>query len=288
MPTVSANGIDLYYEVHFPDVPQPHSADRTPLLLITGMGQNSVCWRKNLPYLTTDRTVIVFDNRGTGRSAKPDQPYSLSTMADDTAAFLDAIGINRVHVFGFSLGSLIAQEFALNHTHRVKSLILGASTAGGIYHTLPPAEVISTMASLGWSEPAAAVEIAVPILYSPGFIARHPDQIRADSQAWLLYPTPPYTFRRQAMAAYYHSTYSRLDQLPMPTLLLAGEEDLLVPPQNSQIMTRRLPYAEMLVLRNAGHYFISEQPQATAQAIQAFLARHFASLAYSSPTYSQV
>src|SRR5690349_12223610 len=100
MSLTNANGIDIYYEVHpanGKDPKRPISPDRTPLLMIMGLGLNSLSWYKNLPGLSSSRTVIVFDNRGTGRSSKPDVPYSLKQMAADAVAVLDAAGVRRAH-----------------------------------------------------------------------------------------------------------------------------------------------------------------------------------------------
>jgi 3-oxoadipate enol-lactonase len=278
MPIVKVNDIEIYYEIH--EATQGESdgevrRSRTPLLLITGLGLNTGCWQKNLTRLTRERTVIIFDNRGAGRSSKPDMPYSVAMMADDTAAFMEAIGIRRAHVFGFSLGSLVAQELALRHTHRVKGLILGASTAGGFHHEIPKADVLEVMLERSWVNPIINVEMAIPLIYSPMFIMMHPDQIMADSLARLAYPTPPYAFRHQMVAATQHNTYDRLDQLPMPTLVLHGTADMLVGFENAKRMARRIPHAELKEISGAGHFFTSEQPELTSRLILEFLRTHF-------------
>ena len=269
MPTLQSNDIELYYEVHSP----PVETDRTPLLLIMGLGLNSLSWQKNLAGLTVGRRVIIFDNRGTGRSGKPDAPYSLRQMAADAIGLLDGLGVRRAHVFGFSLGSLIAQELALNYTHRVKSLILGASSAGNLHHLISPPGVIDTMMQRGWVDPAQAARMIVPVIYSPRFQVEGKERIDADTLIRLAYPTPPYAYRRQLMAALYHDTYDRLDQLPMPTLLITGDQDILVVPENSQALARRIPRSRTVVLTGAGHYFTSEEPALTGQVVNNFLAQ---------------
>ncbi|HEX2912200.1 MAG TPA: alpha/beta hydrolase [Chloroflexia bacterium] len=280
MPVVNANGINIYYEIHPAKNPKAQS-DKTPLLLIMGMGLNSLSWHKNLPDLTAERTVIVFDNRGTGRSSKPDHPYSTRQMAADAAGLLDVLRIRRAHVFGFSLGSLVAQEMALHFTHKVKGLILGASSAGSFQHVMSSPAVYQTMVQRGWVNPEVAAEVITPIIYSHQFIASQPEKIRADKHDRLVYPTPPYAYRRQLMAAFNHNAYFRLDHLPMPTLLMTGSKDLLVIPENSARLARRIPRAELKVLPGAGHYFTSEQPQQMAHAVSDFLSRHFSSVAHS-------
>ena len=122
MPTAKAGDINLYYEVH---------GEGQPLLLIMGYGSNSGHWFVILPHLVSRFKVIIFDNRGTGRSDKPDIPYTAEMMTGDIIGLLDAIGIGAAHVFGVSMGGMIAQELALRHPGRVKKLILGCTSCGG-------------------------------------------------------------------------------------------------------------------------------------------------------------
>ncbi len=271
MPTIQSNGIELYYEIHSPSAP----TDTTPLLLIMGLGLNSLSWQKNLAALSAVRPVIVFDNRGTGRSSKPDKAYSVPQMADDAAGLLEGLGIRRAHVFGFSLGSLIAQELALRFTWKIKGLILGASTAGSFHHIPSPPGVIATMVQRGQVDPELAAAMVVPVIYSARFRSEHTDRIEADTARRLVYPTPPYAYRRQMLAAAYHDTYDRLDQLPMPTLLVTGDEDVLVVAENSRLLARQIPRAHLEIMPGAGHYFTSEEPALTAQLVNDFLNHEF-------------
>jgi pimeloyl-ACP methyl ester carboxylesterase len=280
MPFASAqDGTQLYYEVYPANGKDPHwpvSSDRTPLLMIMGLGLNSLSWYKNLPGLSSSRTVIVFDNRGTGRSDKPDRAYSIKQMAADAVAVLDAAKVRRAHVFGYSMGSMIAQEVALNYPHRTKSLILGASTCGGLQHHAARPQVALIMAQRGFVQWKQASEMIIPILYSREFIKNHPEEIEADTRVRLVYPTPAYAYRHQLAAIARHSTYNRLDQLHMPALVFTGDNDLMVVPQNSQVLARRIPRAELMIAPGHGHYLPSEDPALTNRFILEFLDRHFA------------
>lgn len=273
MPYIHVNEIELYYEIH--PATQPDRQDKTPLLLIMGLGLNSLSWQKNLPYLTEKHSVIVFDNRGTGRSSKPDYPYTIRMLAEDAAGLLKALHIRRTHVFGFSLGSLIAQELALHHTHLVKSLILGASTTGGLHHIAPPPGVIDRMVQRGWVEPSQAARMVIPIIYSEKFIREKSEQIEMDTATRLFYPTPSYAYRRQMVAAMYHDTWTRLDQLAMPVLLITGDADKLIVPENTARLASRLPHPETVIFPGVGHYFTSEEPKRSCEVIIEFLERHF-------------
>ena len=138
MPITNANGIELYYEVH---------GEGEPLLLIMGLAHNLLSWKKSLPALAEQFKVIIFDNRGTGRSCKPETPYTIELMADEAKAVLDAAGVEKAHVYGISMGGMIAQRLALNYPERIKSLILGCTSPGGINQVAPDGDVIMTLLS---------------------------------------------------------------------------------------------------------------------------------------------
>ena len=132
MPITTANGIDLYYEIH---------GEGEPLLLIMGLSLSSKSWFRTIPALSKQYKVIVFDNRGVGLSGKPNSPYSIELMADDAKAVLDAAGVESAHIYGISMGGMIAQRLALKYPERIRSLILGCTTSGGEKHVQPNAEV---------------------------------------------------------------------------------------------------------------------------------------------------
>ena len=114
--TVQANGQQLYYEVH---------GDGPPLLLVMGIGYDSSLWTlAQVPALSTQFQVVLVDNRDAGRSSRASHPYRIADMADDLAGLLDALGIQRSHLLGLSMGGMIAQEFALRHADRLDRLVL--------------------------------------------------------------------------------------------------------------------------------------------------------------------
>src|SRR6185503_20953113 len=118
-----------------------------PILLIMGLGASLEAWDRTAPVLASRYRVILFDNRGVGRSDVPPGPYSLEMMADDAAAVLDAAGVQAAHVYGASMGGMIAQEFALRHPTRVRKLILGCTACGGREAVRADQEVITALNS---------------------------------------------------------------------------------------------------------------------------------------------
>lgn len=129
MPHVQINGINLHYEV---------AGQGQPLLLIMGLGAPAAAWDPILVQeLAKTHRVIIYDNRGTGMSDKPDTPYTIAMFASDAVSLLDALNVPRAHVFGVSMGGMIAQELTIHYPQRVASLILGCTTPGGKMPSLP-------------------------------------------------------------------------------------------------------------------------------------------------------
>ena len=122
MPKVKVNGIDIYYEEH---------GSGEPVVMIGGLGADTTLWSKQVPAFSERFRVVVFDNRGSGQSDKPDKPYSIPMFAADTVGLMQALGIERAHVVGASLGGLVAQELVLTHPEMVDRLVLVCTTSNG-------------------------------------------------------------------------------------------------------------------------------------------------------------
>ena len=251
MPQTTGNGINLYYEVH---------GEGEPLLLIMGLSLNSKSWFRTLPVLSEYFKVIVFDNRGTGLSDKPNSPYSIEQMAEDARCVLDAAGVDTAHVYGISMGGMIAQRLALKYPSRVRSLVLGCTTSGGVYHVQPGADVSMLMLSRG-SSVATPEEMAwatAPILYSQSFIENQRELVAEDIQKRIEIPVLPYAYILQLQACLTHDTSNEIEQIAVPTLVIHGDEDKLVPYQNGLTLAEKIPNAEFLTIQGAGHIYVTE------------------------------
>ncbi len=266
MPLIKVNGIDLYYEVH---------GKGDPLLLIMGYGSNSGHWFVILPRLAEHFKAIIFDNRGTGRSGKPEIPYTTDMMVGDPIGLLDALGIESAHVFGVSMGGMIAQEIALRHPSRVKKLVLGCTSCGGAHAmgSTPEARAFlfhPDRAKLSDEERARST---VPWLWNRDFIDHHPEAVERYVKITTQYPTPMHGYIGQAHFILTHDTYDRLPEIKAPTLVLTGKQDRLIPHENSRILASRISGAELAVFEKAGHGFISDTMEESSERIIRFLKR---------------
>ncbi len=191
MPTVLANGLNLYYE---------DSGEGNPILLIPGLAIDVSQVQGLIRGLSVGRRVITIDNRGVGRSEKPDVPYSIDMMADDAAGLLSALSISRADVLGISLGGRIALGLALKHLEMVRTLIL-----------------VSTSARTNFSR---------GMLWSLSNLLQRIPAVRAVGTK---YPQPYYAYVRQREASHGYDATSRLGQIEKPTLVVHGLSDRMVP-----------------------------------------------------------
>ena len=239
-----------------------------PVLLIMGLGYPSDMWYRTRPLLANRYRTITLDNRGVGRSDMPPGPYPIALMASDAACVLDAAGVESAHVFGISMGGMIAQEFALQNPKRVRSLILGCTAAGGPHAVRAEPEVNQMLMSRGNMSPEAAAEAVVPFIYHSATARERIDEDLAMRRDW--FPRPE-AYMAQLEGILSWEAYSRLSQISAPTLVIHGESDRLVPAGNSKLIAARIPGAKLVLLPHASHIFTTDQPEAAHHAILEFL-----------------
>jgi pimeloyl-ACP methyl ester carboxylesterase len=251
MPKIQVGDVNLNYDA---------SGSGEPLLLIMGLGASSAQWDPELiDELARTFRVITFDNRGTGQSDKPDAPYSIEMFADDAAGLLGRLEIPRAHIFGVSMGGMIAQEFALRHPRQTATLILGCTTAGGKHSVPPPPESLKILtAPREGLPPEEVIRRGWPLGYTAKYIAAHRADLEARLPRLLKYPTPPFAFQRQLDATNTLKTFERLPQIKTPTLVVTGAEDVLIPAKNSEIIAAQIPGAKLHIIPGVGHAFMGE------------------------------
>jgi 3-oxoadipate enol-lactonase len=239
-----------------------------PILLIMGLGWPSYLWHRTRPVLSARYRTIALDNRGVGQSDVPPGPYPIALMASDAATVLDAAGVERAHIFGLSMGGMIAQEFALQYPHRVQSLILGCTAPGGPHAVLAEPAATQVLFSRGSSpeEFSAAIN---PFIYDSGTSRERIDEDFVLRRRW--FPRPEgYIAQLQGILAW--EAYSRLPQISAPTLVIHGESDRLIPPANAKIIAERIPRAKLVMIPRASHILSTDQTEAVHHAVMEFLA----------------
>lgn len=266
MPYAHVNGIKLHYT---------RQGRGQPLLLIMGLGGPAAAWdREFLRRMATDYELIAYDNRGTGQSDKPDEPYSIASFASDAVGLLDALGVPRAHVFGISMGGMIAQEIGIEHGGRVASLTLGCTTPGGRHAVPAPPESMAALKTRPGQTPAEAIRDGWKLSYSQDDIATHRDELEDTLRRVLEHPTPRFAYNRHLDATMTLRVYKRLKEIQAPTLVVTGRDDVLIPAANSEILAREIPDATLRVFGNAGHGFVSSTRESFIPVLREFLARH--------------
>lgn len=237
-----------------------------PLLLITGFSGTMDLWAPEvLAQLAQHYQVIIFDNRGMGLTTASDKEFTIELFAEDTAGLLDALKLERAHVLGWSLGTNMAQELALNHPDKVDKLILYAADCGGKDAIDPPTWVMDIL-----NDPSATPEQMLSTLFPKKWLEEHPDPTE-------YFPIPteessPENVQRQYDAwRNWSGTYSRLPQISQPTLLITGAEDVCTPWQNSLIMVNRIPGDWLVQIQGAGHGLMYQYPEKFSQVLLTFL-----------------
>jgi pimeloyl-ACP methyl ester carboxylesterase len=248
-----------------------------PLLLIMGLSGSARAWHRLLPHVAARRRTIVFDNRGTGDSSAVGGPLSMADMAADARAVLDAAGVASADVMGVSMGGMIAQHLALDHRDRVRSLILGCTTAGGA-RGAPPWRLLAASALRPVVGPTRTWGLIAPALFSSRTRRERPDRVAEELQVRVADATDPRTTFAQMAAIARHDTRARLAELAgLPVTVLHGDEDALVPVARGRELAAAIPGAEFVMLAGCGHLLTTDDEDATASAVLAHLARAGAS-----------
>ncbi len=258
LPYAISDGVRIYWQ---------EQGEGDPLLLIIGLGWASDMWHRTTPELSRRYRTILFDNRGIGRSDFPPGPYSISAMADDAAAVLEAASLESAHVFGHSMGGMIAQELALRHPRRVRSLILGSTNCGGRHIVRAAPEVFSVLLERV-TNPVDAFWALAPYIYDS---STPRENIQEDLEVKIrAFPTrESYLAQLQAIMSW--ESFGRLNSIRVPTLVIHGETDQLIPAKNADILAREIPGAKLVRLARASHVFMTDRPQEATEAILSFL-----------------
>jgi 3-oxoadipate enol-lactonase len=259
MPFTVNEGARLYWR---------ESGSGEPLLLIMGLGFSSGMWHHIESELAKRFRVIVFDNRGIGRSEAPPGPILMPDMAEDAMAVLDAAGVESAFVFGLSMGGIIAQELALQYPRRVRALILGATVCGGPHVVQAKPEVRETLIRRASMPIEQGIRVMFPYIYD---VSTPAARIEADVAVRRANFPDPDVYLRQLEGILLWQSCDRLHEIVSPTLILHGENDELVPPANAHLLAQHIKQSRLCLIPNASHVFITDRPDQTVQLIVEFL-----------------
>jgi 3-oxoadipate enol-lactonase len=243
-----------------------------PMLLIQGMSGSHLSWGEPfLAALERDFDVVAYDHRGVGHSAAVTSPFTICDLADDAAALMDLLGWESAHVVGVSMGGMVAQELALRHPERIRTLALGCTYCGGEGSALTSNEVSGKLAAAMMSgDRERAIATAYEVNVSPGYGADKSAYATFYEMATAL-PVAVPVIMLQAQAIQAHDTLDRLGEISAPTLVIHGTEDEMLPFSNAVLIASRIPGARLETLDGVGHMFWWEQPERSAEAIRALV-----------------
>jgi pimeloyl-ACP methyl ester carboxylesterase len=257
-----------------------------PILLITGLGGTMDGWEPStLRDLSSNHTLIIFDNRGVGNTTTGTRPFSIQQFANDTAGLLDALKIRKADVLGYSMGSFVAQQLTVTHPEKVNRLILVAASCGGKEGISPSPEVIKLgkkhVNSIVNNTPIEPQEVKtiVSLGFGPTWIKLHPNSLETipkNPKDFLSGITPnAYAQQFNAVLNWYATNgsgvCSQLPNISKPTLVITGTEDVSVPAANSLIIAAKIPGAWLVQIQAAGHAIPSQYPDKVNRVLQTFL-----------------
>jgi pimeloyl-ACP methyl ester carboxylesterase len=249
-----------------------------PLLLIMGTGADHTFWEPQIEAFSGTYRVIVYDARGIGRSETVSPPSSctMASMADDAAGLLQALEIPQAHISGLSLGSTVAQELALRHPRRVRSLQLHGTWARSDAWFRRMIDTLEQPIRES-DDRVAFIRCALMWILSPHFLEEQPAQVREMEEAYVGGEYPP---TREGLLGHFHAdkthdTLERLDQLRVPTLITCGQRDVQVPQRYGRQVADRIPGAAWHLFQGprASHLTCMEMPEEFNRVGMEFLAR---------------
>src|SRR5215212_506571 len=222
MPTASVRGVELYYEEH---------GRGEPLVLVPGFGTGLWIWYRQVPAFAERFRTIVFDPRGVARSRASDEPFTMRDLAEDLAALLGELKVERAHVLGASFGGFVAQEFALAHPGRTRSLILCCTSYGGPGHVPPAPETLAAIASTKGLNTQERVRENLLLAFSPRFVGEQSEEVERVIKLRAENDVPEHAYLRQLQAAVAFDASARAGGIKVPTLVITGDADAIVPPE---------------------------------------------------------
>jgi 3-oxoadipate enol-lactonase len=260
---ITANGITMHYTLNGP-------ASAPVVTLSHSLATHLGMWEPQMAALAARYRVLRYDTRGHGGTGAPAGPYSLEQLAEDAAALLRALGIERTHFIGLSMGGMIGQLLALSHPRLLRTLVLCDTSSRMPPESRPMWEERIRTAEQHGMEPH--VEPTIGRWFTPSYIEGHRDTV--DRVRAMIRQTPPQGYIGCGHAIKMLDLTERLSAVAIPTLIVVGEEDPGTPVAASRTIHERIAGSELVILKSASHLSNIEQAAAFNEAVTAFLAKH--------------
>jgi len=242
------------------------------VLLLTGLASKRLGWYKQLEEFGRYYRTIALDHRDVGDSDQVSEAYTTGDQADDAAAVLKALGITHAYVVGISMGGFVSLELALRHPEMVEKLGLTATSAGGTNHVAPAPEVTMRLVQRDYqTEVGEAARQSYALIMAPGYCESHPQEWDMIGEIARYRPINPAAYFRQLQACTGHDVWERLSQLHIPTLVVHGETDPLVPTENGRNLAKNIQGAKLILYPNTGHIPIIERAEDYNRDVLSFL-----------------
>lgn len=262
MPIQKINDIDIYYEQH---------GQGPDLVLIGGLTSDHQVWRSALRVLSEHFRVLIFDNRGAGRSGSPNYPYSIEMMAHDTLSLMTALSIEKAHVVGHSMGGGIAMQMALSAPERVEKLVIVCAKAKISAISSMVFSMREKLQDRGISSDILA-EYVMPFLFAESFL-RNTININGFS-LWTQrnpFPQTPEGYKNQLAAAKSRDVTDELHVITAPALVIAGAEDMIATAKETHLLAASIKNCDYIAIDDCGHMPHVEKPQEFSALVLAFL-----------------
>jgi 3-oxoadipate enol-lactonase len=265
VPTAEVNGVNLNYSLEGPN-------EAEPIVLINGLADDLESWAYQMPaLLDAGYRVLRFDNRGIGASDKPVGPYTSRMLADDTKALVDSLGLTDFHLMGVSMGGMIAQEYAINYGSDLRSATFAC--------TYGVADPFCQQMFAMWADLAKAIDVPFVMrdvmlwAFTDEFFEERPDEVVEFNEAMAALEMPVDAYLSQLNVIQQHDAMDRLASIKVPALVLAGEDDILIPVRLSQRLQQTTPGSEWRTVPG-GHACLWETPDPFNQAFLEFIRNH--------------
>ena len=264
MPSIKVNDINMEYEIH---------GEGFPLVMIMGLGGSLEWWGAPLiEELSKHYKTVIFDNRGVGKTDKPEITYTIKMFADDTIGLMNALKIERAHVLGISMGGMIAQELVLDYPERVEKLVLCSTAAsmGRILRFL--ARIMIWVIKGKMKTPEKTRDMFIPQLFTKEFIKENWDKIEEAKQTIFKSIATYDEFKRQLKATTKFDSRKRLKNIDKPVLIMHGKKDSMITYKASLKIAQLIPYPKLALFDNSAHAIFTQEPEKVITTLLEFLA----------------